>query len=104
MSGGPPPPPVPPGLRPVAGGATGAPAEGDDVTAVLREFAANRVALAAEVVRLRSLLQDALFEISRLAAEPVRVVPPPAPSPPPPLTGPTRPGVLAAPSPSLTGG
>ena len=83
MSGdGPPPPPVPPGLRPVAGGGSGAPADGDDVAAVLREFAANRVALAAEVLRLRSLLQDALFEVSRLAAEPVRVVTPPAPPPP----------------------
>jgi hypothetical protein len=91
VSGGPPP-PVPPGLRPLAGGATGTSADREDVAAVLREFAANRVALAAEVVRLRSLLQDALFEVSRLAAEPVRVVAPPAPPPPRPLTRPTRPG------------
>jgi hypothetical protein len=73
----------------VPGGATGARPERDDVTAVLREFAANRVALAAEVVRLPSLLQDALFEVSRRAAEPVRVVLPPAS---PGVTGPTRPG------------
>ena len=91
--GGSPPPPVPPGLRPVAGGATGPSGERDEVAAVLREFTANRVALAAEVVRLRSLLQDALFEVSRLAAGPGRVVTPPAPPPPArPFGLPTRPG------------
>jgi hypothetical protein len=92
MSGSGSPPPVPPGLRPVPGGATGAPADGGEVAAVVREFAANRVALAAEVVRLRALLQDALFEVSRLAAEPVRVVTPPGPPPPRPPTKPLRPG------------
>ena len=92
MTGDGPPPPVPPRLRPVAGTATGAPVERDDVAAVLCEFGANRVALAAEVVRLRSLLQDALFEVSRLAAEPVRVGPPPAPPSSRPFTRPTRPG------------
>jgi hypothetical protein len=91
-TGGPPPPPVTPGLRPVAGGATGPPPDGDAVAAVLREFAANRTALAAEVVRLRALLQDALFEVSRRAAEPVRAVTPPAPPPPRPLGPPIRPG------------
>jgi hypothetical protein len=85
-------PAVPPGLRPVAGGSTSPRADGDAVAGVLREFAANRVALAAEVVRLRSLLQDALFEVSRRAAEPVRVVTPPA-SPPSRSGGPPiRPG------------
>ena len=88
---GPPPPPVPPGLRPVAGGATGGSEDGDAVAAVLREFGANRVALAAEVVRLRALLQAALFEVSSRAAEPVRVVTPAAPPPRPPR-GPVRPG------------
>ncbi len=85
-------PPVPPGLRPVGGGAQGGPG-GDEVATVLREFGANRVALAAEVVRLRGLLQDALFEVSRRAADPVRVVDPPPRSPPAaPFPVPTRPG------------
>jgi hypothetical protein len=86
-------PPVPPGLRPVAGGAKRSSPDRDDVAVVLREFAANRVALAAEVVRLRALLQDALFEVSRLAADPARVVTRPAPSPPSrPVGLPTRSG------------
>ena len=97
MSGSGPPPPVPPGLRPVPGGGAAAPAERDDVAAVLREFGANRAALAAEVVRLRALLQDALFEVSRRAAEPVRVVTPPAPTPPRPPGPPVRPGFSPAP-------
>ena len=92
MSESGPPPPVPPGLRPVGGSSTGASADRDDVAAVLREFAANRVALAAEVVRLRVLLQDALFEVSRLAAEPARVVTPPAPPPSRPPARTRRPG------------
>ena len=92
MSGSGPPPPVPPGLRPVAGGSTGASADRDDVAAVLREFAATRVALAAEVVRLRVLLQDDLFEVSRLAAEPARVVVPATPPALRPPDGPRRPG------------
>ncbi len=74
-------PPVPPGLRPVKGGATDTLPPSDEVAAVLREFGANRVALAAEVVRLRTFLQDALFEVSRRAAEPVGVVTPPSPPP-----------------------
>jgi hypothetical protein len=92
VSGSGPRPPVPPGLRPVAGGATGTSADRDDVAAVLREFAANRVALAAEVVRLRVLLQDALFEVSRLAAEPARLVTSPAPPPSRPPARPRRTG------------
>jgi hypothetical protein len=39
----------------------------DDVTAILKEFGGNRVAMAAEIARLRSLLEDAGYEISRLA-------------------------------------
>ena len=90
---GPSPPPVPPGLRPVEGGATGPSPARDELAAVLREFAGSRVALAAEVVRLRSLLQNALFEVSRRAAESVRVVTPPGPPPPArPFSPPTRPG------------
>ncbi len=77
----PPSPPVPPGLRPVKGGAMQASPPSDEVAAVVREFGANRVALAAEVVRLRAVLQDALFEVSRRAAESVRIVTPAAPPP-----------------------
>ena len=40
----------------------------EDVAAVLEEFGANRAAMAAEIARLRSLLEDAGYEISRLAA------------------------------------
>ena len=40
----------------------------DDAAEVLEEFGGNRAAMAAEIVRLRSLLEDAGFEISRLAA------------------------------------
>jgi hypothetical protein len=49
--------------------------------AVLREFGGNRVAMAAEIVRLRVLLQDALYEISRLTAAhpPTMTAGPPAP-------------------------
>lgn len=72
-------PPVPPGLRPVAGGASSPAPGGEELGAVLREFGGNRVALAAEVVRLRTLLQDALFEVSRRAAAPVTVATPSAP-------------------------
>ena len=78
------PPPLPPGLRPVPGRASeggSEPGAGDDVAAVLREFGGNRTALAAEVVRLRAALQDALFEVSRRAVETVRVVTPPSPPP-----------------------
>jgi hypothetical protein len=74
-------PPVPPGLRPVAGGAASSSPGGEEIAAVLREFGANRVALAAEVVRLRDLLQDALFEVSRRAADSGRLVTPPTPPP-----------------------
>ena len=35
---------------------------------VLEEFGGNRAAMAAEIARLRSLLEDAGYEISRLAA------------------------------------
>jgi len=40
----------------------------EDVSKVLHEFKDNRAAMAAEIVRLRSLLDDAGLEISRLAA------------------------------------
>ena len=40
----------------------------DDVAQVLKEFGNNRAAMAAEIARLRSLLEDAGYEISRLAA------------------------------------
>ena len=86
-------PPVPPGLRPVAGGASSPAAGREELAAVLREFGGNRVALAAEVLRLRALLQDALFEVSRRAAAPVTVVTPPAPpARPRPFPSPPRPG------------
>ena len=39
----------------------------EEVVAVLKEFKGNRAAMAAEIVRLRSLLEDAGYEISRLA-------------------------------------
>ena len=64
--------PVPPGLRPVAGKSDGSAADRsrttDDTGAVLRQFGANRAAMAAEIVRLRRLLDEALFEVSRQAA------------------------------------
>ena len=40
----------------------------EDVAKVLEEFGANRAAMAAEIARLRGLLEDAGYEISRLAA------------------------------------
>lgn len=38
-----------------------------DVERILKEFGGNRAAMAAEIARLRSLLDDAGYEISRLA-------------------------------------
>ena len=58
---------------------------GQDTTAakVLEEFKGNRAAMAAEIVRLRSLLDDAGYEISRLAASrPGKTVLYPSASPP----------------------
>ncbi len=40
----------------------------EDVAKVLKEFGGNRAAMAAEIARLRSLLEEAGYEISRLAA------------------------------------
>ncbi len=40
----------------------------EEVTKVVEEFGGNRAAMAAEILRLRSLLDDAGYEISRLAA------------------------------------
>ena len=40
----------------------------DDAAKVLEEFGGNRAAMAAEIARLRALLEDAGYEISRLAA------------------------------------
>lgn len=40
----------------------------DEVRAVLAEFRANRAAMAAEIARLRARLEDASYEISRLAS------------------------------------
>ena len=40
----------------------------EEVVNVLKEFQGNRAAMAAEIVRLRSLLEEAGYEISRLAA------------------------------------
>ncbi len=40
----------------------------EDVAKVVKEFGGNRAAMAGEIVRLRSLLDDAGYEISRLAA------------------------------------
>jgi hypothetical protein len=40
----------------------------EDIATVLKEFGNNRAAMAAEIARLRSLLEDAGYEISRLAA------------------------------------
>ena len=39
----------------------------EDVDKVMKEFGGNRTAMAAEIARLRSLLDDAGYEISRLA-------------------------------------
>ena len=39
----------------------------EEVEKVLREFGGNRAAMAAEIARLRALLDDAGYEISRLA-------------------------------------
>ena len=40
----------------------------EDAARVLEEFQGNRAAMAAEIVRLRALLDEAGYEISRLAA------------------------------------
>ena len=40
----------------------------EDMRAVLKEFHGNRAAMAGEILRLRARLEDALYEISRLAA------------------------------------
>lgn len=40
----------------------------EEVAAILKEFKGNRAAMAGEIARLRALLEDARFEISRLAA------------------------------------
>ena len=39
-----------------------------DVGKVVEEFKGNRAAMAGEILRLRALLEDAGYEISRLAA------------------------------------
>jgi hypothetical protein len=39
----------------------------EDVAAILKEFGGNRAAMAGEIARLRALLDDAGYEISRLA-------------------------------------
>jgi uncharacterized membrane protein YccC len=73
--------PVPPRLRPVDGRQAGAAGSGGDQSrAVLREFGANRAAMAAEISRLRAMLQDALYELSRVAAGSAALT---TPSPPP---------------------
>ena len=38
-----------------------------ELAAIVEEFRGNRAAMAAEIARLRSLLDDAGYEISRLA-------------------------------------
>jgi hypothetical protein len=43
----------------------------DEVAKIVKEFSGNRAAMAAEIARLRSLLDDAGYEISRLAASKV---------------------------------
>ena len=54
----------------------------DDAAKVLKEFGGNRAAMAAEIARLRALLEDANYEISRLAASrPGATVFYPAPAP-----------------------
>ncbi len=40
----------------------------EEIRAILKEFSGNRAAMAAEIVRLRARLDDANFEISRLAS------------------------------------
>ena len=40
----------------------------EQVRSILKEFSGNRAAMAAEIARLRACLEDASFEISRLAA------------------------------------
>ena len=40
----------------------------DDVSRVVEEFGGNRAAMAAEILRLRAALDDAGYEISRLAS------------------------------------
>ena len=40
----------------------------EEVRSILKEFHGNRVAMAGEIARLRGRLDDARFEISRLAA------------------------------------
>ncbi len=39
----------------------------EDVAKIVKEFGGNRAAMAAEIARLRSLLEEAGYEISRLA-------------------------------------
>lgn len=50
---------------------------------VLREFKANRPAMAAEIARLRAQLDDARAELSRVAALGLGVLIPGPPGPPP---------------------
>ncbi len=40
----------------------------EEVRSILKEFSGNRAAMAAEIARLRACLDDAAFEISRLAS------------------------------------
>ncbi len=40
----------------------------EDLVRIIEEFGGNRTAMAAEIARLRSLVDDAGYEISRLAA------------------------------------
>jgi hypothetical protein len=40
----------------------------EEVTSILKEFKGNRAAMAGEIARLRAALEDARFEISRLAS------------------------------------
>jgi hypothetical protein len=40
----------------------------EEVRGILKEFSGNRAAMAAEIARLRARLDDASYEISRLAS------------------------------------
>ncbi len=40
----------------------------EEIRSILKEFSGNRAAMAAEIGRLRARLDDAAFEISRLAS------------------------------------
>lgn len=40
----------------------------EEIAAILEEFKGNRAAMAGEIARLRARLEDARYEISRLAA------------------------------------